>query len=167
MALAKIILRIVNGIDRPTIASVIPGKAVNRFGVDRGANAECSMQIFVDFATMGEALAMSIFKKEDVKLVLLNIGTEEAKGSRLVKESTEILKKLFENYMEFIEGNDFGKEYVDVIVADDLTGSVALKMIKGTAKCIVLELKDATLDSLLSKIEAAFAISPPICQRKT
>jgi glycerol-3-phosphate acyltransferase PlsX len=159
MALAKIILKTIDGIDRPAIATVIPGKNGKTVCLDLGANSECDVKNLVDFAIMGEALARSIFNKEDVKLALLNIGTEESKGSRLVKKTSEILKKLFDNYVGFVEGDDFGKGNVDVIVTDGFTGNVALKTIEGTAKFIVSELKDSLGASLLSKIGALLAMS--------
>jgi glycerol-3-phosphate acyltransferase PlsX len=159
MALAKIILKTLDGIDRPAIASIIPGKKGKTVCLDLGANAECDVKNLVDFAIMGEALARALLYKKDIRIALLNIGTEETKGSRLVKKTAEILRKLFENYVGFVEGNDFGKGEVDVIVTDGFTGNVALKTIEGTAKFIVSEMKDALSSSLLSQIGAALASS--------
>jgi glycerol-3-phosphate acyltransferase PlsX len=159
MALAKIILKTIEGIDRPAIASVIPGKNGKMVCLDLGANAECSVKNLVDFAIAGEALARSVFNKQDVKLALLNIGTEESKGSRLVKKTSEILKKLFKNYVGFVEGDDLSKGDVDVVVTDGFTGNVALKTIEGTARYIVSELKDEFSNSLLAKAGAFLALS--------
>jgi glycerol-3-phosphate acyltransferase PlsX len=165
MSLAKIILKTVEGIDRPAIASIIPGKRGKSVCLDLGANAECDVKNLVDFAIMGEALARSVFNKKDIRLALLNIGTEEAKGSRLVKKTAEILKNLFENYVGFVEGDNFGKGDTDVIVTDGFTGNVALKTIEGTAKYVVSELKDSLSESLLSRIGATFAMSS-LCSLK-
>jgi glycerol-3-phosphate acyltransferase PlsX len=165
MALAKIILKTIDGIDRPAIASVIPGKNGKTVCLDLGANAECNVKNLVDFAIMGEALARSVFCRNDVKLALLNIGTEEAKGSRLVKKTAEILKKMFDNYVGFVEGDDFGKGETDVIVTDGFTGNVALKTIEGTAKFIVSELKDSLSGSWLAKAGAVLA-SSSLCRLK-
>ncbi|MDR2107607.1 MAG: phosphate acyltransferase PlsX [Holosporaceae bacterium] len=159
MALAKIILKTVEGIDRPAIASIIPGKNGRTICLDLGANSECSVKNLVDFAITGEALARSVFGKKEVKLALLNIGTEESKGSRLVKKTSAILKKMFDNYVGFVEGNDFGKGDVDVIITDGFTGNVALKTIEGTAKYIGSELKDALSGSFLAGIGALLARS--------
>ncbi|MDR0968842.1 MAG: phosphate acyltransferase PlsX [Holosporaceae bacterium] len=159
MALAKIILKTIEGIDRPAIASILPGKNGRTVCLDLGANSECTVKNLVDFAIVGEALARSVFDKRDVKLALLNIGTEETKGARLVKKTSEILKKLFENYVGFVEGDDFGKGNVDVIVADGFTGNVALKTIEGTAKYIAYELKKSLSASIISKIGALIAMS--------
>ena len=152
MSLAKIILNTIEGIDRPAIASVIPGKNGPTVCLDLGANSECIAKNLVDFAILGEALARSAFNKKDVKLAILNIGTESVKGSRLVKKTSEILKKLFSNYVGFVEGNDICNGNVDVIVTDGFTGNVALKTIEGTAKYIVSELKSEFSKGILSKL---------------
>lgn len=158
MALAKIILNTIEGIDRPAIGTVIPGKKANTVCLDLGANAECDTKNLIDFAIMGEALARSIFEKENVSIALLNIGSEECKGNKLVKQTSEILKKLFDNYVGFVEGDDINKGIVDVIVTDGFTGNVFLKTIEGTAKFITSELKDVLAGSFLSKIGALLAL---------
>jgi glycerol-3-phosphate acyltransferase PlsX len=76
-----------------------------------------------------------------------------------VKKTSEILKKLFDNYVGFVEGDDFGKGNVDVIVTDGFTGNVALKTIEGTAKYIASELKTSLSASIISKIGALVAMS--------
>lgn len=158
MALSKIILRTIEGIDRPAIGTLIPGKKANTVCLDLGANAECDVKNLVDFAIMGEALARSVFEKEEVSIALLNIGSEEGKGNKLVKQTSEILKKLFDNYVGFVEGDDINKGIVDVIVTDGFTGNVFLKTIEGTAKFIAYEMKDALADSFLSKVGALLAL---------
>lgn len=158
MALSKIILKTIDGIERPAIGTVIPGKKANSVCLDLGANAECSTKNLVDFAIMGEALAHSVFEKEDISVALLNIGSEECKGNKLVKQTSEILKKLFDNYVGFVEGDDINKGIVDVIVTDGFTGNVFLKTMEGTAKFIVSELKESLAGSFLSKIGALLAL---------
>lgn len=158
MALSKIILKTIEGIDRPAIGTLIPGKTANTVCLDLGANAECDTKNLVDFAIMGEALARSVFEKEDVSIALLNIGSEESKGNRLVKQTSEILKRLFDNYVGFVEGDDINKGIVDVIVTDGFTGNVFLKAIEGTAKFIASEIKGALADSFLSKVGALLAL---------
>ncbi|GHU11742.1 phosphate acyltransferase [Alphaproteobacteria bacterium] len=159
MALAKILLKTIEGIDRPAIASVLPGKNGRMVCLDLGANAECNVKNMVDFAIMGDALARSVFNKEDIKVAVLNIGSEDVKGSRLVKNTSEILKKFLGSYVGFVEGDDLGKGNVDVIVTDGFTGNVALKTIEGTAKYIISELKSSLESSILAKIGAGLALS--------
>ncbi|MDR0580774.1 MAG: phosphate acyltransferase PlsX [Holosporaceae bacterium] len=158
MALAKVLLKMIESIDRPAIASVIPGLNGKMVFLDLGANAACTVKNLLDFAIMGEALARSVFNKQDVKLALLNIGTEESKGSGLVKKTSEILKKLFSNYVGFVEGNDLSKGNVDVVVTDGFTGNVALKTMEGTAKYLVAELKNSLSSSFFSRASALFAL---------
>lgn len=165
MALAKILLKTVEGINRPAIASVLPGLHKATMCLDLGANAESDVKNLVDFAIMGEALARSIFNKEDVTLSLLNIGSEEVKGSKLVKRASEALKNLFDNYIGFVEGTDLLKGVADVIVTDGFTGNVALKTAEGTAKFISSELKKSIGSSLLSRI-GAFIASPALMRLK-
>ncbi|MDR1561104.1 MAG: phosphate acyltransferase PlsX [Holosporaceae bacterium] len=166
MALSKIILGTIEGIERPAIASVIPTKNTNTVCIDLGANAESDVKNLVDFAIMGEALARSVFNKENIKLALLNIGSEDSKGSRLIKKTSEILKKLFDNYVGFVEGDYIFKANVDVIVTDGFTGNVSLKTIEGTANYIVSELKNAFSCSLFAKIGALLASSALIQLKK-
>lgn len=158
MALAKIILKTAEGIDRPAIASLVPGKKGNSICLDLGANAECSVKNLIDFAIMGEALARVMFDKKDVSVALLNIGSEDVKGNKLVKQTAEVLKQLFDHYAGFVEGNDINKGEVDVIVSDGFVGNVYLKTMEGTAKYIVSELKDALSESFFSKIGALLAL---------
>jgi glycerol-3-phosphate acyltransferase PlsX len=157
MALAKIILKTIPGIDRPAIASIIPNKNGRAICLDLGANAECEVKNLVDFAIMGEALAASIFNRKNIRLALLNIGSEDVKGNRLVKKTSEILKKLFENYVGFVEGDYIFAGNSDVIVTDGFTGNVSLKTIEGTANYVVSELKNALSSSWISKVGALLA----------
>lgn len=159
MALAKIILKTIDGIDRPAFASIIPGLKSGTVCLDLGANAECSVKNLVDFAIMGDAVARSLFGKDDVKIALLNIGSEQIKGSTLVRKTSEILEEVFDNYVGFVEGNDICNNDIDVIVTDGFTGNVFLKTIEGTAKFIVAELKNSLSNSFMSKIGAMLAIS--------
>lgn len=166
MALSKIILRTIPGIDRPAIATLVPGKDGRTVCLDLGANAECSVKNLLDFAIVGEALARSIFDKEDVSLALLNIGSEENKGTELVKQTAVVLKKMFDNYVGFVEGDDICKGKVDVIVTDGFTGNVFLKSIEGVAKFISSELKETLAKSFLSKLGAMLALPALVKFRK-
>ncbi|MDR1334705.1 MAG: phosphate acyltransferase PlsX, partial [Holosporaceae bacterium] len=156
MALAKIILRTIDGIDRPAIASVIPGKAGRAIFLDLGANAECDLKNLVDFAIMGEVLARSVFSKDTASVALLNIGAEDTKGSRLIKKTAEILKGTIDNYVGFVEGNDLCRGNIDVVVTDGFTGNIALKTMEGTAKYLFGEVKEAIRNNLLSTIGSLF-----------
>lgn len=155
MALSKIILKTINGVDRPALAATIPGRFGKSIVLDLGANAECSVRNLVEFSIMGEALARAIFMKENPSVALLNIGSENIKGSQLVKNSAELLSEFFENYVGYIEGNQLVDGEVDVVVTDGFSGNIALKSIEGTAKLILEEFKTIFKSSFLSKVAAA------------
>ena len=166
LALAKIMLKTIDGIDRPALATKIPGREGSTFCLDLGANAECTVKNLVDFAILGEALANAALGKDDIKVALLNVGTEEMKGNVLVKETAKILKRILPNYYGFVEGNDICKGNVDVIVTDGFTGNVALKAIEGTAKFIVEEVKSAVKNSAVA-IMGALMAKPALSKLKS
>lgn len=156
-ALSKILLRTIEGIDRPALAAQIPGRHGSCIFLDLGANAECTLKNLLDFAILGEALARSVYEKQDVKLSLLNIGSEEGKGTPLVKQASKVLRSLFPDYCGFAEGNDICKGEIDVIVTDGFTGNVALKTIEGTARFVTSELKSALKSDFFAMAGALLA----------
>lgn len=158
-ALAKILIKTMEGIDRPALATVMPGRNHDSVCLDLGANAECSVRNLLDFAVLGEALARCCFHKDDVELALLNIGSEDYKGNTLVRETAKILSRAFPNYVGFVEGNDICDGSVDVVVTDGFTGNVALKSMEGAARFIGSELKKALKNNLLSMFGAYLAKS--------
>ena len=156
-ALAKIILHTIEGIDRPALATVLPGQVSNTVCLDLGANAECNVRNMLDFGVLGEALARCVFHKDNISVSLLNIGSEDYKGNTLVKESAKIFREAFTNYRGFVEGDGICKGECDVIVTDGFTGNVALKSIEGAAKIVAYELKKALMSSWVSKLGALLA----------
>lgn len=158
-ALAKVFLNTMDGINRPALATVIPGKNGPTICLDLGANAECSVKNLFDFAVLGEALAHAVLQKANVSLALLNIGSEDYKGNALVKEASKYLRQAFPNYIGFCEGDSICNGSVDVIITDGFTGNVALKSIEGAAKFIVSEFKAALKSNFISMLGAVLAKS--------
>jgi len=129
--------------------------------LDLGANIECDENNLVDFSELGAALYKSIFPKEIPKVALLNIGSEEIKGTELIKKTYIRLKKA-SSYGDFIfngyiEGNKLMEGETNVIVTDGFTGNVALKTAEGTAKFITDSLKKSLTESLMSKFSLIFS----------
>jgi glycerol-3-phosphate acyltransferase PlsX len=129
--------------------------------LDLGANIECDENNLVDFSELGAALYKSIFPKEIPKVALLNIGSEEIKGTELIKKTYIKLKEastfgdfIFNGY---IEGNKLMEGETNVIVTDGFTGNVALKTAEGTAKFITDSLKKSLTESLMSKFSLIFS----------
>lgn len=160
MASAKIILKTLNGIDRPAISTTIPGMNGKSVMLDLGANSECSLRNMVEFSIMGEALAKAVLKKDKPSVSVLNIGSENIKGHPLVKNASEIIGKLCGNYVGFVEGNDIVQGNVDVIVTDGFSGNIALKSIEGTAKLLLSNLKSAFKTNMLTKAAALLMMGP-------
>ena len=156
MALAKFSLKVMPGIDRPAIATLLPTRIKGQGTVmlDLGANAECTPENLLQFAVLGSAFAREVFKKPEPRIGLLNIGSEAMKGNDLVQKSAELLAqaKLNGVYTGFAEGDDIASGNFDVIVTDGFTGNVTLKAIEGTAKLIKHMIKEIVKTSWWAKL---------------
>lgn len=139
MALSKVIMKTLDGINRPAIPAIMP--TTHRHGrtivLDLGANVECSALNLVQFALMGEAFASSVFAIDKPTVGLLNVGSEEMKGHAIVQEAFQELKNISNiNFHGFVEGNDIMSGTTDVVVTDGFSGNIALKAIEGTTRFV-------------------------------
>jgi glycerol-3-phosphate acyltransferase PlsX len=159
MAMAKLILRPMSGIERPAIAALWPTINAECIVLDVGANIGASARQLGDFAMMGAAMARALFHIERPTVGLLNVGVEEIKGADEVKQAHAWLKgaELPLAYQGFVEGHQIGQGVVDVVVVEGFAGNIALKTAEGTARQVGQYLKDAMSRTLLSKIGAALA----------
>ena len=144
LVISRLLLKTIEGINKPALAGLWPNE--NNFNVvlDLGANIECNEKNLSDFASMGSALYKSLFNDEEIKVALLNVGLEENKGSEVLKKPHNILKnnkiKNFE-FVGYIEGNQIMDGKVNVIITDGFTGNIALKTAEGTANFITKNIK--------------------------
>ncbi|MEM7221357.1 MAG: phosphate acyltransferase PlsX [Pseudomonadota bacterium] len=138
MAMAKIVLKTLPGIDRPAIASFFPTLKGESVMLDLGANVHCDARNLVDFAVMGTAFARAVLGIPAPTYGLLNVGSEETKGHEALHEASTVLRatEMGAEFVGFIEGDDIAKGTVDVIVTDGFTGNIALKTAEGTAKLV-------------------------------
>jgi glycerol-3-phosphate acyltransferase PlsX len=152
MALSKMILKTLPGIERPAIASLMPNANGASVMLDLGANLECDAQVLVQFALLGAVYARVVRNIQTPTVGLLNVGTEEMKGHEEVREAAQILSSVTFNgkYHGFVEGNDITKGTVDVIVTDGFSGNIALKTAEGVGKLTSQFLKDAFKSSPLA-----------------
>ncbi|MGB3721193.1 MAG: phosphate acyltransferase PlsX [Pacificimonas sp.] len=156
MALAKIGLRTMPGIDRPALAALLPTMKSDVVMLDLGANAECDDENLIQFAVMGAVFARIVLGLDTPRVGLLNIGEEELKGTDDHKVAADALKAaeaataLNLSYAGFIEGDKIGRGDVDVVVSDGFSGNVALKSIEGTAKLVIELLRRAFRANLWS-----------------
>ncbi|MBK8771824.1 MAG: phosphate acyltransferase PlsX [Rhizobiales bacterium] len=159
MAMARFILRTVEGIERPAIAAVWPTMRGQSVVLDVGATVGADARQLLEFAVMGEAMARCLFGVQQPTVGLLNIGVEEIKGNEAVKEAGRLLRELQLplHYHGYVEGDDIGKGTVDVVVTEGFTGNVALKAAEGTAKQISSFLRTALTRTLMAKLGALLA----------
>ena len=159
MAMAKLSLRTLPGIDRPAIAAVFPTMRGETVMLDLGANLECDAQNLVQFAVMGDVFARTVLGAHNPSCALLNVGSEEMKGHAEIQQAAAYLRQLSGtlNFQGFAEGDDIAAGTADVIVSDGFTGNIALKTTEGTARLIKAFLGDAFRSSLSSRIGYLFA----------
>lgn len=159
MALAKLVLRCLPGIQRPAIASVIPTLRGDTAMLDLGANITCDEEMLVQFAVLGAVYARAVRGIENPTVGLLNVGTEDVKGNDQVRAAAAILAEVDfpGTFYGFVEGNDIPMGTVDVVVTDGFTGNVALKVAEGVGSLTGHFLKDAFQSSIFAKIGALFA----------
>ena len=163
MAMAKLALRTMPGIDRPALAALLPTLGENDLVMlDLGANTESDAQNLVQFAVMGAAYARVVLDLDRPRVQLLNIGTEELKGTGELKQAAAILREadyLGLTFDGFIEGDKISSGEADVVVTDGFSGNIALKTAEGTARFVTDLLRRAFTSSVRSKI--GFLISRP------
>ncbi len=157
MAMAKVVLKTVPGIDRPAMASFFPTLRGETAMLDLGANIDCSAGNLVQFAVMGEMFSRAVLGSLRPTVGLLNVGSEEVKGHSELREAHAILKESGLAYTGFVEGDDIAAGTVDVVVADGFSGNVALKSAEGTAKLVNEFVRRTFKSSLLAAIGYLFA----------
>ncbi len=159
MAMSKLVLRPMAGLQRPAIAALWPTIKSECIVLDVGANIGATSLQLAEFALMGAAMARALFHIERPTVGLLNVGVEEIKGAEEVREANVLLKapNLPLDYRGFVEGNEIGLGKVDVVVVEGFAGNIALKTAEGTARQISQYLKDAMNRSWMSKLGAVLA----------
>jgi glycerol-3-phosphate acyltransferase PlsX len=159
MAMAKLALRTLPGIDRPAIASFFPTVKGESVMLDLGANLECGADNLVQFAIMGDVFARTVLGLTSPSIGLLNIGAEDLKGHEELREAAAALRTsaLAGQFHGFIEGNDIAEGTVDVVVTDGFTGNIALKTAEGTARLLTHFLRESFRHSVLAKFGYLFA----------
>ncbi len=163
MAVARYVLKTLDGIDRPAIAYGIPNQREHYTVVlDLGANVDCSAEHLLQFAVMGSALASALDDGENPSVGLLNIGEEVIKGSETIKRAGELLRKAAaEGHLNFhgnVEGNDIFLGTTDVVVCDGFVGNVALKSAEGLAKMFGDMIRQEFSRNVFTKLAAAVAL---------
>jgi len=158
MTTAKITLGVLEGVDRPALAAVMPTlKGTATIVLDVGANVDCGPENLVQFAVMGEIYYRAIFGAKRPRVGLLSNGEEAHKGSALVRLAHARLRQLPLNFIGNVEGRDVINGKVDVMVTDGFTGNVVLKTSEGVALVLAGMLKEALSSTTSAKLGAALA----------
>jgi glycerol-3-phosphate acyltransferase PlsX len=155
MVISRFVLGVLPGVKRPAIVTYIPTMHGASIMLDLGANVDCDSQELVQFAIMGSAFA-SLYK-DSPSVALLNIGAEDTKGNKVVKNANSLLQSYNINFQGYIEANEIMKGKADVIVCDGFVGNIALKMAEGTAQFLRQMLKYHFSRSWLTKLGALLA----------
>jgi glycerol-3-phosphate acyltransferase PlsX len=162
MAIARYVLKTMDGIDRPAIATQLPNAMGGATTVlDLGANVDCTEDHLLQFAVMGSALVAAISDNPSPSVGLLNIGEEAIKGSEVIKKAGELLRSAANsgdlNFYGNVEGNDIFKGTTDIVVCDGFVGNVALKTSEGLASMIGSFMKTEFSRNIFTKIAAIVA----------
>jgi glycerol-3-phosphate acyltransferase PlsX len=163
MAMSKLALRTMPGIDRPALAAIMPTLGDNDVVMlDLGANTDCDARNLVQFAIMGAAYSRILTGREQPRVRLLNIGTEETKGTDVLRDAASMLQSatgLSMSFDGFIESDKINRGDCEVVVTDGFSGNIALKAIEGAARFVTDLLRQAFTSSFRSKV--GFLVSRP------
>jgi glycerol-3-phosphate acyltransferase PlsX len=161
MAIARYVLKTLDGIDRPAIATQMPNATGGATTVlDLGANVDCTAEHLLQFAVMGSALVAAT-GRDNPSVGLLNIGEEVIKGNEIIKKASVLLRSAANsgdlNFFGNVEGNDIFKGTTDIVVCDGFVGNVALKASEGLASMIGAMIKEEFSRGIPQKIAAIVA----------
>lgn len=162
MAIARYLLKTLEGIDRPAIAPQLPnGKGGATTVLDLGANVDCDAEDLLQFAVLGSALVSALTGNETPTVGLLNVGEEAIKGSETIKKASLLLQEAGRagalNFHGNVEGNDIFKGTTEIVVCDGFVGNIALKATEGVASMIVDFMRQEFSRGVLSKLAAVVA----------
>lgn len=163
MAIARYLLKTLDGIERPAIATQMPNARGGATTVlDLGANVDCSAEHLLQFAVMGSALVAAATGRDDPSVGLLNVGEEVIKGSEVIKQAGQLLRHAAAagdlNFHGNVEGNDIFKGTTDIVVCDGFVGNVALKASEGVASMIAGFIREEFTRGLWRKLAAVVAL---------
>ena len=160
LVISRMILKMMSEVAKPALAGLWPNQNGMNVVLDLGANIECNEENLIDFAELGSALYKSLFNDKP-KVSLLNIGSEEIKGTETLKKAFKRLNGLSDDnnfiFNGYIEGNEIMRGDSNVIITDGFTGNIALKTAEGTAKFITDNLKKSLTQNFVSKLSLIFS----------
>ncbi|HMW17002.1 MAG TPA: phosphate acyltransferase PlsX [Accumulibacter sp.] len=163
MAISRFVLKMLPGIDRPAICSVLPTLTGQTYVLDLGANVDCTPEHLLQFGLMGASLVSAVEHRERPSVGILNIGEEAIKGNEVVKRAAELLWDSGLNFIGNVEGDGIYKGAAEVIVCDGFVGNVTLKASEGVAQLLATFLRQEFRRNLFTKLAALVAL--PVLKR--
>lgn len=158
MAISVVVLKTLEGIDRPAFCAPVPTRTGHAYLLDLGANVDCSAEQLQQFAWMGSALSQTLDRIESPRVALLNIGAEAIKGNEQVKAAAQLLQSDPRvNFVGYAEGDGIFSGTADVVVCDGFVGNVALKVCEGTARLVRDKIRAAFTSNTLARLLGALA----------
>ena len=158
MATARFVLRMLPGVDRPAIISALPRADSHVHVLDLGANVDSSPEILLQFGLMAVSMVRSLEHVQQPTVGLLNVGSEDIKGSEIIKRAADLFKASEINYVGYVEGDDIFQGEVDIIVCDGFAGNVALKTSEGLAQMLVKVMREEYTRNLWTRLAAFLSI---------
>jgi glycerol-3-phosphate acyltransferase PlsX len=161
LALAKIVVKCLPGIDRPAMAAIGPSARGDIVMLDLGANVACDVRNLVEFAVMGDVFARTVLGLTAPSIGLLNVGAEELKGDDRVRQAAEIIRDshIGPQFHGFVEGHDIAAGTTDVVVTDGFTGNIALKTGEGALQLVSELLRQVFASSAAGRL--AYLLARP------
>lgn len=148
-------------VKRTPLATLIPTKKGNSLLIDCGASVDAKPEYLLQFAMMGTVYMEGILGIKKPTVAIVNIGAEEEKGNKLVKDTMPLLKECQDiNFIGSIEARDIPFGYADIIVCDAFVGNVILKMYEGVSASIMDMVKEVFTGSFVTKLGAALVYGP-------
>lgn len=149
-----LIVKRIKGVKRPALAGLIPSPSGSYMLMDMGANADCRPEMLLQFAVMADVYLKNVDGRENPKIGLLNIGTEDTKGGELQREAYKLMSAAPINFVGNIESREMPKGVCDAVITDGFTGNIALKLIEGSASTLFGLIKNVFYKSTLNKMAA-------------
>lgn len=149
-----LIVKRIKGVKRPALAGLIPSPSGSYMLMDMGANADCRPEMLLQFAVMADVYLKNVDGRENPKIGLLNIGTEDTKGGELQREAYKLMSAAPINFVGNIESREMPKGVCDAVITDGFTGNIALKLIEGSASTLFGLIKNVFYKSALNKMAA-------------
>lgn len=154
MTSAYMVLGMIDGVDRPALAAILPNAKGHTVLLDVGANVDSKPAHLREFAVMGHFYAQMLFGIAEPRVGLLSIGEEEGKGNELTRETFRVLKETGLNFIGNAEGRDVFNGNADVVVCDGFIGNVVLKASESLGEMVSRTLKDAVTRGPVRKVGA-------------